>query len=370
MFGVTKLKDTKRVRLDMSRQFQHDWPPPREILIILMGALGDVARGMALPAALKRKFPDTKLTWLVEPGCEALVRLNTAVDRVIVFERKKGLRALSNLKRELEDCDFDLTLDLQRHLKSGIFSFLSGAKTRLGFARKNSKEFNWLFNNRFIEPQSETFSKFEHYHKFLELLGVAVEPLDFALSRESLRKSLPEKVAKISQAYLFVVLGSSWKSKDWTPAGYSELLEKIFRANNLAVVLLGDSSQGELGEQLEQAFSNPKLINLAGRTELQQAIAVIAAATAGVGPDSGPGHISALFGVPYISLFGPTDERRVAPFGMESYVVRSQIGCAPCCRRVCPGLNRLCMRMISAEQVWSRIENALHASATRENWLL
>jgi ADP-heptose:LPS heptosyltransferase len=74
-----------------------------------------------------------------------------------------------------------------------------------------------------------------------------------------------------------------------------------------------------------------------------------------VGPDSGPGHLAAVVRTPYLSLFGPTDPGRTAPYGSEDLVIRSPIGCAPCYRRRCPGLGTLCMRLLGVESVWGRL---------------
>ena len=93
--------------------------------------------------------------------------------------------------------------------------------------------------------------------------------------------------------------------------------------------------------------------------ELTPLARTIAGSKAVVGPDSGPGHIAAALGVPYIALFGATDPVRVAPWGQESRVIRSGVGCSPCERRRCPGLENLCMRTIAPERVFSEVAKAL-----------
>ena len=98
---------------------------------------------------------------------------------------------------------------------------------------------------------------------------------------------------------------------------------------------------------------------MVGKTSLLELVAVLKAATVGVGPDSGPGHLAAAGGTPYVSLFGPTAPARTAPYGSEHLVVQSGVSCAPCYKKRCPGLGRLCMRLISVEAVHKKLSEAL-----------
>ena len=118
----------------------------RRILIVLMGAIGDVTRGLPIAVRIKRSWPDSQISWAVEPLSAPLVTGHPAIDRVVVFDRKRGIAGYRNLIAELRTESYDLVLDMQRHFKSGMTSLLSGGKVRVGFHRRNAKEFNWLFN--------------------------------------------------------------------------------------------------------------------------------------------------------------------------------------------------------------------------------
>ncbi len=101
------------------------------------------------------------------------------------------------------------------------------------------------------------------------------------------------------------------------------------------------------------------MINLAGGTNLKELVALLKYCKLAVGPDSGPGHLTAAFGKPYVSVFGPTAPERVAPYNCLDLVVRAEIACSPCWKRECPGLGRLCMRMVTGERVWLKIKSAI-----------
>ena len=333
------------------------------ILIILMGSLGDVARGLCLVSHIKAHLPESRITWLVEPKCADLVGLHPQIDHVIEFKRKRSMAAMWDLYQKLQKEHFDITLDLQRHLKSGFFSLLAGAKRRIGFHRKNAKELNWLFNNESIPYYHENLPKLDHYLKFTEHLGLP-EPdsLDFGLNSIEINRLVPPAVVEIQNSFLAVVMGSSWESKDWSFEGHCNLVQHVIKSQNRHVVLLGGSDQWTVAEKLIEKADSPNIINLTGNSLIEMT-AVLKAAAAAVGPDSGPGHLAAAVGTPYVTLFGPTPASRHVPYGCEHLIVQSDLECAPCYQKQCPERNNRCMRNIKVDDVAQKISMALGESA-------
>lgn len=341
--------------------------PGQRILIILLGALGDVVRGLAVVNAIKATYPTAKITWLVEPASSGIVALSRGVDEVVVFQRKDGLKGILRLVKDLRARRFDLTLDLQRHLKSGFFSWLSRSPRRIGFHPDDSKECNWIFNTEYIEARGDGASKIDHYLAFVSKLGCALpDRPEAGLSHITLEKLSAEWQQRLSGRYIGVILGSSRYSKDWPEEGYRGLFERWSVEGVSTVVLLGDRSKEELAQRLAAGESAVRIVNAVGKTSLQELVGIIQGAAACVGPDSGPGHIAGALGVPHVTLFGPTPAGRNAPRGSEGLAVVSSLGCSPCRRRVCPGLDKLCMRLISPDVVMERLREALTmAPATR-----
>ena len=337
-------------------------PSAPSILIILMGSIGDVGRGLCLVSHIKNNLPGSRVTWLVEPTCSEVVRLHPRIDKMIVFNRPSNILGIRDLYKDLSREHFDITLDLQRHLKSGFFSFLSGAKRRIGFNRRNSGEFNWIFNNERIPYVRDELDlpKLHHYLKFTEHLGLP-EPasLDFGFSCLDEKSHLPDIVAKISKPFIAVVMGSSWESKDWFFEGYDRLVKNILSSMKWPVVLLGDGSQVSSATKLCHKVGSHELINVVGKTSILELVAVLKAASAGVGPDSGPGHLTAAVETPYVALFGPTSPKRAAPYNCEYLVVQSKVSCVSCYKKKCPDLDRICMRRISVESVQEKLSLVL-----------
>ena len=153
------------------------------ILVILMGSLGDLIRGLAVAHGIKQSSPKTHITWVVEDTWQGLLKDHPYIDDILVFERKDKIKGVLKLIKGLRKRKFDICLDMQRHLKSGIASFLSKAKTRIGFHPKNSKEMNFLFNNNYISFKPTNYPKQLQYLEFLSVLKLPIpkEP-NFGLS--------------------------------------------------------------------------------------------------------------------------------------------------------------------------------------------
>ncbi len=336
------------------------------LLIILMGSLGDLVRGFCLPGLIKRRYPAIRITWLVEPRWKALVEHHERIDNVLVFDRPKGLKALPGLQRALRRQAFDITLDLQRHFKSGLFSLLSGSPRRVGFHPRNAKEFNWIFNNTHIPFFAERQSKLRHYLQFAAAMGIeTASPLNFGLDALA-RTTAPECWAPgLKRPYIVVVMGSSWETKNWHADGYQQLLARILARFPLGVVLTGDHSQQPTARRISAACDTHRLVDLTGRTNLPELTALLGQAVAGIGPDSGPGHLAAAVGTPYVTLFGPTSPGRVAPYRCEDLAVVADIACAGCYRKRCPMPVCTCMAAITPAMVIDKLTVALQAPRAR-----
>lgn len=333
-----------------------------KILIVLNGAIGDVLRGFSLLKPLKTHFPDCHITWTVEPRSLDMVNLHPLIDKVIVFDRKNGIPAFIKFLKEVRAAGkYDLVLDLQRHFKSGLTSFFSGCNRRIGFHKKNAKEFNWIFNTEQIEYVSEELSKVTHYQYFLKKIGITTNhKIDFGLENLEKPSTFDQKFGQLlAFEYVGVVLGSTWETKDWLEQGYLDLIIKFLAETKLNLVLLGDRSKQKMAQNIAHKLNSPRVIDLCAQTSLLELFYIIADSKFCLGPDSGPGHMAAALNIPYVSIYGPTDPRRVAPYGSEQYSVVSNLACSPCWRRKCPGLDKLCMRLINADAVWQRLDKLI-----------
>jgi lipopolysaccharide heptosyltransferase II len=326
---------------------------PNRILIILHGSIGDVTRALPLANLVRRRFPNAFLAWAVEPACYPLVKDQPVLNEIILFDRPHWWRDFLPFVQKIRSRRFDLVLDLQRHFKSGLISFLSRAAVRIGFNRSDCKELNWIFNNAHLPALGEGIPKLEHYLKFAEYLG-ETSPVEwrFRLTGEE-KLRVNQHLARVGESYAALFVASRWESKQWFPDQIAACARVIHERHGFDVVLLG-SKQDERAALEAQAQSALPMINLVGQTSLREAIGIIARAKVAIGPDTGLMHISAAVGTPVVSLWGATSPSRNSPYRFEELAIRGRAACSPCYMKHCP-IGRLCMRSITTEEIAEKV---------------
>jgi lipopolysaccharide heptosyltransferase II len=336
------------------------------ILIVLMGALGDIARGLCLVSHIKSRFPLSSITWLVEPKWREIVSQHPQIDNILIFDRPRWKKGIWDLYHRLSTARFDCVLDLQRHFKSGLFSLFTRAPNRVGFHPRDTKEGNWLFNTHHLQKQGNELPKISHYLKFAEALGI--EPparLDFGLSHLTIQNVNPDQASLLDQRYWVVILGSTWVTKEWFAEKYASLIHELLLRTDMQIVLVDAKSKYDLACSLERDINNSRLLNLVGQTSVVELTALLQGAQGAVGPDCGAGHIASAVHTPYVSLFGPTSHERTAPFQSEHLVVTADVACAPCYKKRCPGKNNECMRAIGVSRVMDKIFQVINENTKR-----
>jgi len=339
---------------------------PRRVLIILLGAIGDVVRALPLLGRIRRAWPAAHLAWAVEPKTQAVLEGHPWVDELIVYNRRCAPLSFLPFLVRVRAGHFDLTLDLQRHLKSGVVAMASGARMRVGFDRSNGKEFNHLFSTRQIAPQPPMRLKLMQYQGFADALGLAPAPIEFGLvSSDAERARAAATLQGAPRPLLAVILGSSWPSRIYFPDSIAAVIREMAMAREgspaLFPVLIGSGrDEVALANQVIANLAGASVLNLAGRTSLRDLVAIFAECAAAFGPDSGPMHIAAAAGCPVVSLWGATAPERSAPWGFADLALSGAIPCHPCYLRECP-IGRECMRRIAPAEVAAALRRALVA---------
>lgn len=328
---------------------------PIRILIVKFSAIGDVV--MATPSAesLRQAYPDAHIAWLVEKRCADAVVGNPHLDEVLVYERTRGFSGVIAAAREMRKRRFDMAVDLQGLARSAIMGFLSGARTRIGFAdgREHS---NWLYNKRVecgILPHGMSCHRL-----LLKAAGVPDELISdgmlFPLSTgdEEKAKELLE-TAGLGGARIFALAPATTRAyKHWIDERWSQLAD-LLAEQGVTPVFLGGPSDAHLIERIRDACKS-QTVSLAGKTTLKVAASVLKLSVGAVAVDNGLMHISIALGVPTVAVFGPTTAYRNHAHRPNFTVVRRDFPCAPCRQRVtCDDYD--CMRAVSVNDVLSAI---------------
>ena len=287
---------------------------PDNICIVMMSAVGDAVHVLPVINALKRTNPQTRITWVLQPGPAALVRGHRSVNEIIVFDRARGLAAFADVRAELAKRRFDLVMNLQVYFKAGIVTALTNAKVRLGFDRARARDFNWLFTNRKI-PASPVQHVQDQYFEFLSAVGVSPEPVEWDLGpwpheregQRSFKSSIDRPIASI-------VVGTSKPEKDWIPERWAEVADALHERYGMQVILVGAKSERELAAQrivMRLARHKPRSELGSG---LRNLVSILDASALVLSPDTGPLHMAIALNRPVVSLMGYTNPKRTGPY--------------------------------------------------------
>ncbi len=315
-----------------------------EILFVKLGALGDVINTLPLAVTLKRHF-NARITWLVEPLSEPLLRRHPSVDTVIRFDKKRRLSRVFAVRRRLKQNRFDIVLDLQRLWKSGLFAMTAPADRRIGFDRKRCKEMTWLLPFERIAPADPGRHMLLQYLEFAAHLGAPESEIEWGICvPDVLPSGLPQRFAVLN-------IGATKPANRWTVQGFAELADAVWKSYGIESVLTGGPGDAAMARSIAGRAENEPH-NLVGKTSIDELTAVINRAQFVVSCDTGPMHLAVALGRPVVALFGPSDPRRTGPFYGE--VIRKDLPCVPCNRSRCG--SPLCMQGIEARDVMERIE--------------
>ncbi len=330
-----------------------------KFLFIRLSSLGDIIHALPAFAALRKKFPQAKISWLVEDNGKNILDFVPGLDRTIVFSSKKwSMRSRKfwaeflRVVRKIRQKD-QVALDFQGLVKSGLFAFLSKAKTRIGFHKKNLREPGAsIFYTENLDPISEKMHVANKNLKLLTRIGIQNDSIDFPLQvPEALSKSLMEKIT--AQGYRrnnrLVVLnvGAAWETKRWFAACWIELIRKLNEMNmDLFFLLLwGTNVERALAEQIHTKTNTA----IAPQLSLKEVMALVKEADLLISGDTFALQAACAFSRPVVGLFGPTTPKRNGPFSELDKVAFHELECSHCYKRKCSELE--CLKKITAEEV-------------------
>lgn len=334
--------------------------PIRSILIIRLSAIGDILMASPLIDSLRRRYPQAHIAWLVQAEGSELIEEHPLLDEIIVWRRQhwrdlwrrkriiRLFREVKDLVQALRRRRFDLVLDLQGLLKSGIWAWCSGARQRIGLdSREGSAR---LMTRVVMTPDSDSRIGSE-YRALVTALGLQADPFRLQLALTEADELFADQLIQqhnLAQGYVVICPFTTRPQKHWMADRWPLLAAEIRRHFGLAVVMLGGPAN--LGEAGAMLTNDTGIINLVGATRLRQAGAVIARARALVGVDTGLTHMGIACGIPVIALFGST-----CPYlhtDLETTrILYKGLPCAPCRRNpTCDGRFD-CMQQITVTEV-------------------
>jgi heptosyltransferase-1 len=338
---------------------------------------------------LKETIPGARITWLVEPPFEPLVANNPAIDRVLVFPKKKWVAGLRNpgawgetasgvasFRKTLKASGFQVALDLQGLLKSALLAVASGAPRRFGFRGTREGADRLLtdaidigdyfgFNQHVISLNLRLARQMCHR------LGYApAEPPDFTpegrlhfplpeIPQESLDRAENWLAGHGSAPLAVLIPGTTWDTKIWPPAQWSQLAQKLATEGGYRIAVVGAVAETATNTFIDGELTKLgiKALNLTGLTSLPDLIALFRRARLVVGADTGPMHLAAAVNEPLVvGVYGATPIGRNGPFGLHTHAVSLKVTCQPCYEKKCPLGTIACLKDLPAATVYQEIQ--------------
>ena len=297
---------------------------PREIAIVMLSALGDAVHVLPVVNALKRAWPDSRITWVIQPVPHRLVDGHENVDEFILFRRRRGAdawRSYTELSRTLGTRRFDLLINLQVYLKAGLITSVMNADVKLGFDRRRARDMKWLFTTHRIPPRATGHVQ-DQYFEFIEHLGIDPDPVAWNLViTDEERVAQRAFFAQFDRPVCGIVVGTSKLEKNWLPERYARVIEAIEVDYGMKCVLLGGPSAAEqaMAERILRETRAQPLDALAD--DVRRLLWLLDGCDLVISPDTGPLHIARALDRPVIGLYGYTNPLRYGPYRRPDSVV-------------------------------------------------
>lgn len=340
------------------------------ILLVRVGAIGDIVFASPLVATFRRAYPNAHIAWLAKPECRSLLAHHPDLDEVIVWPvgewgnlwRTRRFGALAREAKKfttlLRSRKFDMAVDLQGLLKSGLLTRLTGAPERIGLG---SWEGSDRLMTRVISRGGNIKRIGSEYLYLAETLGLPAD--DFAMAVHYGQKDgefADDLIARegLSDGYAVLCPFTTRPQKHWFEPRWAELAERLRADMDLPAVLLGGPGDQDAAGRILKGAPHPP-IDLAGKTSLLQAAALIERSALLVGVDTGLTHMGIAFARPSLMLFGSTcpylDTTRD-----NARVLYHRMDCSPCKRKpTCDGAFT-CMHAIDVDEVLAAARELLH----------
>jgi heptosyltransferase-2 len=332
---------------------------PKNIIVRMPNWLGDLVMATPVLKDIRNHWPKAKITAMCQSNVGALLKNDPHIDELFIFKRPSGWlhrQHYRDILTPLRHGNYDLGILLTNSFSSAWWFRLGNVKNRIGYAD------HWRSFLLDIAVPYPSNKKELHqvviYKKLLEPLGIPVSDTlpEIYLSRDekiearSLLKSYGvEEKTKLIGVNPGAAYGSA---KCWLPERFEEVTLRLLKDPDLFVVYFGDSAGVSLIKRICDKMPD-RVINLAGKTNLRQLIALIERCQVFLTNDSGPMHIAAALKIPLLALFGSTSDVATGPYKTGT-IIHKHVSCSPCYQRTCP-IDFRCMKNISSDEVYRQL---------------
>jgi heptosyltransferase-2 len=332
-------------------------------VILAPNWLGDAVMALPAVADVRRHWPDTRLAVAARGGLAPLYRAVPGIDGIIALDSPPARLSVGRDPRRLSGARAEIALLLPNAFRAAYAAWRAGIPERWGYGRDLRAR---LLTRALPRPKGDVHQA-EYYQALATGLGLATGDRYARLEvseddRRRARALLVEAgIEEPSQAVVFAPGAAYGRAKQWLPQRFAELARMLIE-RGFSIVLVGAGADASACRDVYDSAASagrPRIVDLAGKTDLTALAGLLQQAHAVVANDSGAMHLAAAVGAKVVALFGPTNDRQTSPLGAgpdapAPIVVSTDVWCRPCMLRECP-IDHRCMTGITAQRVFDAV---------------
>lgn len=333
-----------------------------KILVIGPSWVGDCMLMQPMLMRLKQRHPECLIDVLAPPWTAGLLHALPEVNQALVNPFGHGALNIKERYRlgvELRAAQYDQAIVLPNSFKSALVPFFANIPLRTGFV--GELRYGLLndarpLNKRHLPLMVERFAELAE-----DRCGIIPRPLanpKLSISEAQQDATLSKLALTLEKPVAVFCPGAEYgPAKRWPIAYFAETAQRL-HDQGYAVWLVGSNKDRDVAEKIV-ALGNPDTRNLCGSTDLSDAIALLSVAALVISNDSGLMHLAAALDRNLIALFGSSSPEFTPPLSKSAQVVKLDIQCSPCFKRVCPLGHFNCMNHLTPDLVWEKIQQAI-----------
>jgi heptosyltransferase-2 len=332
------------------------------ILIRGTNWIGDAILTLPAMASIRATYPLAHIAVLAKPWVADIYKFFSDVDEIIIYEDKydtpAGVFRMANM---LKEKNFDAAILLQNAIEAAIIAFVARIPLRAGY---NSDARGLLLTHSVKRTKEiRKVHQIDYYLEMVKALGcVTVDRqmrLETRINLQDAQNIVQKYIPETNKAIIGIAPGATYgPAKRWLPDRFAGVADKLSESFPMQGILFGSKADWDVAEKV-RAAARTKLINLAGKTNLQEAIYLISQCRLFISNDSGLMHIAGALNIPTVAIFGSTNPITTSPAGNKTIIVHQNVSCSPCIEETCP-TDFSCMKLISVEDVFEAAQNILN----------
>jgi len=289
--------------------------PPDSLCLLRLSAIGDVTHILPIIATLQKYWPNTHITWVIGKTEYQLVKSLDDIE-FIVFDKSNGLSEYKSLWQKIKGRQFDVLLMMQVALRANLISLLIKAKHKIGYDKARSRDFQQWFCNEHIEGPDRVHV-LDTFFQFIEKMGLNNRQMDWLLKADGQSRDYAKKLTGLKPTVVINPCSSARKNnwRNWPEASYAKVIDYLIEQHQVQVILTGSPANEEILFSRRIIYEcQHEPVNLVGKTNLMQLLALLEDAKLLIAPDTGPAHMGTVVGIPVIGLYASSNLERTGPY--------------------------------------------------------